>query len=201
MARKKQKLSFSSNPAKDNTAAQILPYLYLGSRSSAAPENALASGITHIVSIGCRPAGGGHASISYHRISLRDNPTEDLHTPARLVAEIIRNAKAKHTGARVLVHCVAGVSRSAAVVASYLVEEEGLSLREALALLIRMRPAVRPNDGFLKQLQKLEREVTGDSSLVSATLPLRLREKLEVLGIAMGAVGISDKPQAQIFPR
>jgi protein-tyrosine phosphatase len=82
---------------------------------------------------------------------------------------------------------VAGVSRSAAVVASYLVREEGMSLREALAVLVRARPAVRPNDGFIEQLQEVEREVRGEKSLIPTTLPLRLREKLEVLGMGMGA--------------
>ncbi|EFJ44677.1 hypothetical protein VOLCADRAFT_82741 [Volvox carteri f. nagariensis] len=53
---------------------------------------------------------------------------------------------------RVLVHCQAGVSRSPAVVAAWLMRSRGLSADEALRLLGSRRPAVDPNEGFRAQL-------------------------------------------------
>lgn len=51
-------------------------------------------------------------------------------------------------GKRVLVHCHAGISRSATAVCWYLVRYEGMSWDEANALARRGRPKVRPNIRF-----------------------------------------------------
>lgn len=56
--------------------------------------------------------------------------------------------------AGVLVHCTLGVSRSAAVVAAYIMARARVSLPEALVWLRAARPWVRPNDGFLEQLAR-----------------------------------------------
>ena len=160
---------------------QILPHLYLGPRSSTAPASALASGITHIISIGSKPQ-GGDTSISYHRIGLLDTPSASLRTPAHLASEIINAARAGRPDAKVLVHCVAGVSRSPAVIAAHLILEEDMSLRDALAKLVGARPAVRPNDGFLAQLKELEVQTRGGKTSIEVeTLPLSLKERRELL--------------------
>lgn len=56
----------------------------------------------------------------------------------------------------VLVHCYAGVSRSATLVAAYLILRRGMTLQEALDTLRAARPTVQPNPGFLAQLRALE---------------------------------------------
>nr|XP_043618528.1 dual specificity protein phosphatase 1-like [Erigeron canadensis] len=55
----------------------------------------------------------------------------------------------------VLVHCFAGVSRSASVMTAYLMRSERLSLQDALESLNQCS-WVCPNDGFLKQLAMFE---------------------------------------------
>ncbi|GIL92911.1 hypothetical protein Vretimale_14787 [Volvox reticuliferus] len=55
-------------------------------------------------------------------------------------------------GRRVLVHCQAGVSRSPAVVAGWLMRSRGLSADEALSYLVSRRSCVDPNEGFRAQL-------------------------------------------------
>ena len=52
-------------------------------------------------------------------------------------------------GKTVLVHCAAGVSRSASVVTSFVMHKLGLRRDEALAFVRKSRPAVHPNDGFM----------------------------------------------------
>jgi dual specificity phosphatase 12 len=54
---------------------------------------------------------------------------------------------------RVLVHCVAGVSRSATIITAYLMRLKQIRFKAALAMLKRVRPFVSPNDGFLEQLR------------------------------------------------
>ncbi|PWA99020.1 dual specificity protein phosphatase domain-containing protein [Artemisia annua] len=52
----------------------------------------------------------------------------------------------------VLVHCFAGLSRSASIMTAYLMRSERLSVQDALASLRQSKPSVCPNDGFLEQL-------------------------------------------------
>lgn len=61
--------------------------------------------------------------------------------------------EALQTGGCVLVHCNAGVSRSAAVVMAYLIKKEGMTVNDAFSFLRSKRPAICPNPGFLIQLQ------------------------------------------------
>ena len=51
-----------------------------------------------------------------------------------------------------LVHCAAGVSRSATIVAAYLMVKQRISASAAILLVHQARPCVCPNIGFLKQL-------------------------------------------------
>ncbi|XP_035226324.1 dual specificity protein phosphatase 3-like [Stegodyphus dumicola] len=55
------------------------------------------------------------------------------------------------TGGKVLVHCRAGISRSATLVCAYLMLKEGFSVQEAVKA-VRKHRAIIPNDGFLQQL-------------------------------------------------
>ncbi|ROT84218.1 Dual specificity protein phosphatase 14 [Penaeus vannamei] len=71
----------------------------------------------------------------------------------------------RRRGGRVLVHCVAGVSRSPALVLAYLVKHCDMSLREAFLHARKARPNIRPNAGFFAQLIEFEREVRGGASV------------------------------------
>lgn len=61
-------------------------------------------------------------------------------------------------GSNVLIHCLAGVSRSPTIVTAYLMHKKKLRFKEALAIIKQTRPFVNPNPGFIEQL-KLFREM------------------------------------------
>ena len=68
-------------------------------------------------------------------------------------------ASAEAPAARVLVHCLAGVSRSATAVLAYLLfSKRASSVHEALDLVRKVRPVVYPNDGFMRQLLRFNGE-------------------------------------------
>lgn len=52
----------------------------------------------------------------------------------------------------VLVHCVAGVSRSPAIVLAYLMRKYNLTLKDALIIVEAKRDYINPNIGFRKAL-------------------------------------------------
>jgi len=60
---------------------------------------------------------------------------------------------ARDTGGRVLVHCMAGVSRSASIVIGYLMKVKDMDFVTAFNHVKAKRPTIRPNDGFMHQLQ------------------------------------------------
>ena len=94
----------------------------------------------------------------------------------------IREARASNRDAKVLIHCKAGISRSSTVVAAYLMQEQRVSLRAGLALIIQKREQAYPNPGFLEQLKEMEMELFGlEAATVSvAKLPLSRAEKLKL---------------------
>jgi protein-tyrosine phosphatase len=60
---------------------------------------------------------------------------------------------------QVLVHCIAGYSRSASLVVAYLIGHAALTFDEALALVKERRPVAEPNLGFANQLRAFERVI------------------------------------------
>ena len=65
-------------------------------------------------------------------------------------------------GGKILVHCVAGVSRSATLCIIYLVKYEKMTLRQAYYCIRAVRPIIRPNVGFWSQMVEYERKYRGD---------------------------------------
>src|SRR5690606_2093070 len=57
----------------------------------------------------------------------------------------------------VLVHCMAGASRSATMVTQYLMVHKKIKLKDAFGLLKKARPEVRPNPTFRAELKKYEK--------------------------------------------
>ena len=95
---------------------------------------------------------------------LRDSEEEDLYGHLPGLVEHIHGVI--DGGGRIVVNCVAGVSRSASVCLAYKVLYEGLSLREAFDEVHKARPVVSPNVGFWQALVRWEEEVRGENSVV-----------------------------------
>jgi protein-tyrosine phosphatase len=66
----------------------------------------------------------------------------------------------------VVVHCNAGVSRSASVTLAALMQSERWSLVQAHAHLKAIRAAIQPNKGFLQQLARYEKLLNNNTTTV-----------------------------------
>uniref|UniRef100_A0A183F1X3 TYR_PHOSPHATASE_2 domain-containing protein n=1 Tax=Heligmosomoides polygyrus TaxID=6339 RepID=A0A183F1X3_HELPZ len=84
------------------------------------------------------------------KIQLSDCSSSDISSHFATTNRFIHAARMKH--AAVLVHCLAGVSRSATVVAAYLITACDMSFLSALSLIAKKRPVINPNFGFRMQL-------------------------------------------------
>ncbi|KAL3637133.1 hypothetical protein CASFOL_019432 [Castilleja foliolosa] len=86
-------------------------------------------------------------------VPLRDTESEDLLDYLDVCLDFIEDSRKEGS---VLVHCFAGVSRSAAIITAYLMRSEGLSVDDAIESLRQSCESVCPNDGFLEQLKMFE---------------------------------------------
>ncbi len=118
-------------------------------------------GITGIVDCSNLPLPPGRedSGLAVLRIAVHDDEHARLSDHFDKVFEFM----ARHEGG-CTVACAAGVSRSCAVVAGWLVARKGSTLREAMREIRECRPVVRPNRGFLTQLMALEQQIRGERS-------------------------------------
>jgi protein-tyrosine phosphatase len=93
----------------------------------------------------CVTRAGSGGMVHLH-LPLADRADADLLTWLGVANAFIDRAR---RDGGVLVHCAAGVSRSAAVVMGYLMWKYGHSLQDALRIVRRARPCVRPNTGYV----------------------------------------------------
>jgi len=148
-----------------NISDEVFPGILVGDRLAASNRFYLGKlGVTHVLNAaeGRREKNGTVDTnkeyyepwgITYKGIQLVDVPQTNIAIYFSDVVDFIDDAL--ETGGKVLVNCSMGMSRSASFVMAYLMLREKMSAIEALAK-VRQHRYVRPNAGFLKQLDDWE---------------------------------------------
>ncbi|XP_050535607.1 dual specificity protein phosphatase 22 isoform X2 [Daktulosphaira vitifoliae] len=132
----------------------IIPGLYIGSLRDSKDINQLEKNkITHILSIIENPRKYYHNK-NYMFVKAYDSPEQNLIQYFTICNNFIHKARLKDQN--VLIHCLAGMSRSVTIVASYIMSVTNIKLKHAIRLLKLCRPIASPNEGFNKQLQYFE---------------------------------------------
>ncbi|XP_052570631.1 protein phosphatase Slingshot homolog 3 isoform X2 [Peromyscus californicus insignis] len=138
--------------AQQDRASRIFPHLYLGSEWNAANlEELQRNRVSHILNMAREIDNFFPERFTYHNVRVWDEESAQLLPHWKETHRFIEDARAQ--GTRVLVHCKMGVSRSAATVLAYAMKQYGWGLEQALVHVQELRPIVRPNPGFLRQLQ------------------------------------------------
>jgi predicted protein tyrosine phosphatase len=87
---------------------------------------------------------------------MTDHPTSMKKMKAYLNSDGFKTIdKFRQQGKAVLIHCTAGISRSATVVIAYLMKYEGMTMTDAILFLKRKRCIINPNTGFRAVLRHL----------------------------------------------
>ncbi|XP_004598304.2 protein phosphatase Slingshot homolog 3 [Ochotona princeps] len=137
--------------AQQDRASRIFPHLYLGSEWNAANlEELQRNRVSHILNMAREIDNFYPDRFTYHNVRLWDEETAELLPHWKETHRFIEAARTQ--GTCVLVHCKMGVSRSGATVVAYAMKQYGWSLEQALRHVQELRPVVRPNPGFLRQL-------------------------------------------------
>lgn len=141
----------------DHGPSEIIPGLWVGSVYDAAHTALLIRlGIGAILNVSGDEIPNGHTRLfRYMRIPMLDADDFPIYEYFHTTNSFIKQAL--NDGLQVLVHCVAGASRSTTIIAAYLIAEHGWSARRAMDRLIQRRPQFWPNDGFVRTLFRYDR--------------------------------------------
>ncbi|KAJ2542869.1 tyrosine protein phosphatase yvh1 [Coemansia sp. RSA 1933] len=135
-----------------NTMDRIIDGLYVGSSMAEVDQAKLEEcGVTHILSVASHYVPSHPSNFVYKIVSIDDLPEENIVQYFPECNAFIANALER--GGCVLVHCMAGQSRSAAVAAAYLMQTRSQTAEQALTTLKEKRQQINPNEGFIDQLQ------------------------------------------------
>ncbi|XP_030621037.1 dual specificity protein phosphatase 8 [Chanos chanos] len=136
---------------------RILPHLYLGSQRDVLNKELMAqNGITYVLNASntC-PKPDFISENHFMRIPVNDSYCEKLLPWLDKTNDFIDRAKVSNC--RVIVHCLAGISRSATIAIAYIMKTMGLSSDDAYRFVKDRRPSISPNFNFLGQLLEFEK--------------------------------------------
>ncbi|XP_072517698.1 uncharacterized protein [Salminus brasiliensis] len=138
----------------------ILPFLFLGNERDAQDLDLLLRlNIGYVVNVTTHlPLYHVDTGlVRYKRLPATDNSKQNLRQYFEEVFEFIEEAH--QSGRGVLVHCQAGVSRSATIVIAYLMKHTLMTMTDAYKYVRGRRPVVSPNLNFMGQLLEFERDL------------------------------------------
>ncbi|KAJ8620744.1 hypothetical protein MRB53_029273 [Persea americana] len=144
----------------DDIPSKIENGLFLGSRGAAFNEKRLKYlKVTHILTVRNSDSTPYPNDFKYKTIKVNDQPQENIRCHFYECFQFIDEAR--KGGGGILVHCRAGVSRSATIVIAYLMKTRKMNLVQALDYVQRRRPKIKPNEGFMVQLGEFENSLAG----------------------------------------
>lgn len=146
---------------------EILPFLYLGSALHASKKEVLDTiGISALLNVSADCPNHFEDTYQYKCIPVQDNHKEDISCWFLDAIEFIDSVR--DSSGRVLVHCQAGISRSATICLAYLMKRKRVRLDEAFEFVRRRRSIISPNFSFMGQLLQFESQLLATSCAAEA---------------------------------
>ena len=174
---------------------KVLDYLYIGSlRSAQTPKVYDVLNIGYVVTCG-RNMQINHEGVKRLELAVEDVEEQSLNPYFEQLCEFIEVNK---DSSSILVHCFAGLSRSATMILSYLMKRKNMRLDESMKYLVNIRPNIHPNTAFMKELIRYDKELFGsDARPLDYTLighERTLRRLMMASGNKEDPVGNSTSP-------
>ena len=145
-------IQFTSSADSIDKMSFIIDNIYLGNKEAARHEDYLKeNGITAVVNC-AYSFKSKYKDVKFIRLYLKDDHEQKLFPKFDEAYEFVKeNSK---EGSKILVHCEAGRSRSASFVIYYLMREKGWDYKKCYEYVKEIRPNIRPNSSFVKQLKE-----------------------------------------------
>lgn len=143
---------------------KITEYIYLGSEWNSSNKSEMKLlGITHILNVAIESPNYFPQEMEYYNIRIKDLEDSTISRHFAKAHAFIDSAVEMKKG--VLVHCGLGISRSTTIVVSWLMKANKWTLQKSYKHVKDLRPVVKPNRGFIKQLMEYDVKLYGKSSL------------------------------------
>lgn len=138
---------------------RILPHLYLGCQRDVLNKELMQQNdIAYVLNASNTCPKPDFISESHFlRVPVNDSFCEKILPWLDRSVDFIEKAKASN--GRVLVHCLAGISRSATIAIAYIMKRMTMTLDEAYRFVKEKRPTISPNFNFLGQLLDFEKKL------------------------------------------
>ncbi|MBN3315984.1 DUS10 phosphatase, partial [Atractosteus spatula] len=153
--------SLPSTPDIENAElTPILPFLYLGNEHDAQDlEKMQKLNIGYIINVTTHlPLYHYEKGLfNYKRLPATDSNKQNLRQYFEEAFEFIEEAHQSRKG--LLIHCQAGVSRSATIVIAYLMKHTRMTMTDAYKFVKTRRPIISPNLNFMGQLLEFEEDL------------------------------------------
>jgi dual specificity MAP kinase phosphatase len=151
----------STTTDQNHPMTHIIDGLYIGSESNAKNFEELSSEqIRCIVNVTSHVPLYHLEQFQYYHIPADDTQKQNLLEYFDQAYSFIHNAIENNE--KVLVHCVAGISRSPAIVIGFLMRYANMNMNEAYDFVKRKRSIVSPNLNFMGQLLEYEKKLKQD---------------------------------------
>ncbi|XP_048841894.1 dual specificity protein phosphatase 10 [Brienomyrus brachyistius] len=153
--------SLPATPDMENAElTAILPFLYLGNEHDAQDlelMQRLNVGFVLNVTTHLPLYHYEQGLFNYKRLPATDSNKQNLRQYFEEAFEFIEEAQ--QAGRGVLIHCQAGVSRSATIVIAYLMKHTWMTMTDAYKFVKTRRPIISPNLNFMGQLLEFEEDL------------------------------------------
>lgn len=150
---------------KSNSPSEVFPFLYLGAKDDLSESKIKKSKITHVLNATKdleKPT--IIEKENFLRIPVLDSQCETILTFLEECVDYIDQRRIKNE--KVLVHCVAGISRSATISIAYTMKHLKMNVDRAYEYVKRCRPEISPNLGFMGQLLEYQKKLEGESEII-----------------------------------
>ncbi|KAJ7987924.1 hypothetical protein DPEC_G00318290 [Dallia pectoralis] len=181
-------------PLNTSGPTRILPHLYLGCQRDVLNKELMQQNdIVFVLNASNTCPKPDYIPESHFlRVPVNDSFCEKILPWLDRSVEFIEKAKASN--ACVLVHCLAGISRSATIAIAYIMKRMDMSLDEAYRFVKEKRPTISPNFNFLGQLLDFEKKIKspGGAEIRGVKTSALLHPPLEQTG--QGSRGDTSNP-------
>lgn len=147
-----------------NDISKVNSYLYIGSADAFNKDKLREHGITLVINCAREVPLMNIPEVEVVKLEIDDLPSSRIDRFFEKCSDLIKTNRDR--GNSTLVHCAAGVSRSACIVLAHLMRCHNMALKKAYNYLKLRRPVIRPNVGFFRQLIEFERRLFGVSSVM-----------------------------------
>ncbi|CAM1299520.1 DUSP6 (predicted) [Pycnogonum litorale] len=154
------------SPNDSHFPVEILPYLFLGNSKNSSDLEALDKhNIRSILNVTPNLPNvfeKDDRGIKYMQIPIQDHWSQNLSSFFPQAISFIDDSRQKKIG--VLVHCLAGISRSVTITVAYLMQKMNMSMNEAYDFVRQRKANISPNFSFMGQLLEFEEQLGKNSS-------------------------------------